>query len=304
MSKHTTKISFTFPRYVEWYLIKRIDREILFSVFLYASYFGNIDILIYHRWLIIHCCTFYVSVQICNLKLLVLFCDVHVSHYTIHLIIFHSITRYMQHTLHSKKSMFTWWHHQMETFSALLAFCAGNSPVTGEFLAQRPVTQNFDVFFDLRLNKRLSKSRGWWFETPSGSSWRHCNEFWKGFNPYPSKMVKYNRTKCIKPKQKRKYHCIKLAKNSVFVQFSLLKSLKNLCQIIAANSCGNSISQEMPSEIYRYATDTLYVSQILVGFFYQLGPYPKLLVGPRIRFKCHFVHVLHWLLFIQFYFYQ
>ena len=36
----------------------------------------------------------------------------------------------------------------METFSALLALCAGNSPVTGEFLAQRPVTQSFDVSFD------------------------------------------------------------------------------------------------------------------------------------------------------------
>ena len=34
-----------------------------------------------------------------------------------------------------------WWRHQMETFSALLAFCAGNSPVTGDFPAQRPVTQ-------------------------------------------------------------------------------------------------------------------------------------------------------------------
>ena len=40
-----------------------------------------------------------------------------------------------------------WWRHQMETFSALLALCAGNSPVTGEFSAQRPVTQIFDVFF-------------------------------------------------------------------------------------------------------------------------------------------------------------
>ena len=41
--------------------------------------------------------------------------------------------------------------------------CAGNSPVTGEFTAQRPVTQRFDVFFDLRLNKRLSKQLwGWW----------------------------------------------------------------------------------------------------------------------------------------------
>ena len=45
----------------------------------------------------------------------------------------------------------------MEIFSALLAFCAGNSPVTGEFPAQRPVTRSFDVFFELRLNKRLSK---------------------------------------------------------------------------------------------------------------------------------------------------
>ena len=42
----------------------------------------------------------------------------------------------------------------METFSTLLAICAGNSPVTGEFPAQRPVTQSFDVFFDLRPNKR------------------------------------------------------------------------------------------------------------------------------------------------------
>ena len=43
----------------------------------------------------------------------------------------------------------------METFSALLAICAGNSSVTGEFPAQRPVTRSFDVFFDLHLNERL-----------------------------------------------------------------------------------------------------------------------------------------------------
>ena len=30
----------------------------------------------------------------------------------------------------------------METFSALLALCAGNSSVTGEFLSQRPVTRS------------------------------------------------------------------------------------------------------------------------------------------------------------------
>ena len=50
-----------------------------------------------------------------------------------------------------------WWRHQMEIFSALLDLCAGNSPVNGEFPSQRPVTRSFDVFFDLRLNKRLSK---------------------------------------------------------------------------------------------------------------------------------------------------
>ena len=71
----------------------------------------------------------------------------------------------------------TWWRHQMETFSTLLAICPGNSPVTGEFPAQRPVMRSFDVFFDLRLNKRLSKqSWGWWFETLSCPLWRHCNE--------------------------------------------------------------------------------------------------------------------------------
>ena len=42
----------------------------------------------------------------------------------------------------------------METFSALLAIYAGNSPVPGEFPTQRPVTRSFDVFFDLRLNNR------------------------------------------------------------------------------------------------------------------------------------------------------
>ena len=70
----------------------------------------------------------------------------------------------------------TWWRHQIDTFSALLALCAGNSPVTVEFPAQRPVTRSFEVSFDLRLNKRLSnQSWGWWFETPSRSFWRNRN---------------------------------------------------------------------------------------------------------------------------------
>ena len=43
----------------------------------------------------------------------------------------------------------------MEAFSALLDLCEGKSPVTSEFPAQRPVTRSFNLFFDLRLNKRL-----------------------------------------------------------------------------------------------------------------------------------------------------
>ena len=50
----------------------------------------------------------------------------------------------------------------------------------GEFPTQRPVTRSFDVFFDLRLNKRLSKQPwGWWFEPPSWSLWRHRNGQWQ-----------------------------------------------------------------------------------------------------------------------------
>ena len=69
-----------------------------------------------------------------------------------------------------------WWLHQMETYHTLLALCTGNSPFTGEFPSQRPKTRSSDVFFDLRLNKRLSKqSWGWRFKTPSRSLWRHDN---------------------------------------------------------------------------------------------------------------------------------
>ena len=69
-----------------------------------------------------------------------------------------------------------WWRHQMEAFSALLAICVGNSPVNGEFPTRRPVTRNFDVFFDLHLNTRLNKQWWtWWFETPSHPLWRNCN---------------------------------------------------------------------------------------------------------------------------------
>ena len=80
-----------------------------------------------------------------------------------------------------------WWRHQLETFSALLAICAGNSSITDEFPTQRPVTRSFGVFFDLRLNKRLSKQWwGWWFEVPSRSVWRHFKVLKAHLNIIPS----------------------------------------------------------------------------------------------------------------------
>ena len=67
--------------------------------------------------------------------------------------------------------LFSWWRHRIKIFSALLALYAGNSPVTGEFPPQRPLTRSFDVFFDLRLN-------GWVNNQDAGDLRRHrakCN---------------------------------------------------------------------------------------------------------------------------------
>ena len=66
---------------------------------------------------------------------------------------------------------------------------------TGEFPSQRPVMRSFDIFFDLRMNKRLSKqSWGWWFDMPSCSLWRHCNEKYNF-----SALAIWFRLFCIKP---------------------------------------------------------------------------------------------------------
>ena len=79
-------------------------------------------------------------------------------------------------------SAFTWIHR-----SGMMTSSNGNifrvtGPLCGEFIGpgefppQKPVTRSFDVFLDLRLNKRLSKQWwGWWFETSSWSSLRQCN---------------------------------------------------------------------------------------------------------------------------------
>ena len=93
-------------------------------------------------------------------------CSLQILHLNLYngIIIFlnnHRIHLYTKIPFFSRKKLPLWeatpcWRHQI-TFSALLALCAGNSPVTSEFPSQRPVTRSIDVFYGLRLNKRLSK---------------------------------------------------------------------------------------------------------------------------------------------------
>ena len=64
----------------------------------------------------------------------------------------------------------------METFSALLAICVGNSPVP----VNSPHKDQWHgaLMFSLIsawINGWVNQSRGWWFETKSCPLWRHCN---------------------------------------------------------------------------------------------------------------------------------
>ena len=69
-----------------------------------------------------------------------------------------------------------WWRHKMKTFSALLAICVGNSPVTDEFPHKGQWRGALMFSLICTWKKRLRKqSWGWWFETPSRSLWCHCN---------------------------------------------------------------------------------------------------------------------------------
>ena len=86
---------------------------------------------------------------------------------------------------------FSWWRHQMETFFASLALCAGNSPDKGQWRGA------VIFFFHLCLNKRLSKRLwGWWFETPSRSLWRHQNE-WEVTHPHSWKGKDNDWFRCV-----------------------------------------------------------------------------------------------------------
>ena len=124
----------------------------------------------------------------------------------------------------------TWWHHQMETFSALLAICAGHSSVTGEFPAQRPVTWSFDVFFHLCLNKRLSKqSCGWWFETPSRPLWRHCNGCLPNHHRQHRMLSLYDHLRCRQRWQSRNQDSRRVFGTRDMKQYTLYSYLISQC---------------------------------------------------------------------------
>ena len=64
-----------------------------------------------------------------------------------------------------------------EKFHMLTSSNGNISRVDDEFPSQRPVTRSFDVFFDLRLNKRSSKQPWeWWLQMLLRPLWRYCNE--------------------------------------------------------------------------------------------------------------------------------
>ena len=85
---------------------------------------------------------------------------------------FHATSTLVSHNDHMMSS----WRHWMEIIPRYWPFCQMNPTITGGFPSQRPMSLSFDKYFDLHLNKRLSKqSRQWWFETPSCSLWHHCN---------------------------------------------------------------------------------------------------------------------------------
>ena len=71
-----------------------------------------------------------------------------------------------------------WWRHQIETFSALLDLCEGNSPspVNSPHTGQWCGALMFSLIY--ACTNGWVNTRCWWFETPSRPLWRHCNDKW------------------------------------------------------------------------------------------------------------------------------
>ena len=146
----------------------------------------------------------------------------------------------------------TWWHHQMETFSASLARWEGNPPVTGGFSSQRPVTRSFAVFFDVRLNKRLSKqSRCQCFKTPC----RHREE------------LTFEAVPCFRLITITKYSCVtgivyveglSAAKNIIIRQWRVLdyQHVQGCLDATTGKDIGNNLKMWRRHQIYNKPQQT------------------------------------------------
>ena len=139
----------------------------------------------------------------------------------------------------------------------------------GEFPAQRPVTRSFDVFFDLHLNKRLSKQPwGWWFEAPSWSLWRHCND--------------ERRLKWISSMRESL-----LREEFVYVTSSLIRDCDCPCIVIALRSPGCILL------LYRVCSNKHFRGSVVVCFIIAtLSGYGKYM----LHVICYSYHsrLLHW----------
>ena len=165
----------------------------------------------------------------------------------------------------------------METFSALLAICAENSPVPGEFPAHRPVTRSFNVFFDLRLNKRLSKQWwGWWFETLSHPLWRHRNDMFSGdsqdhvcvqirVHGYLAKMKHFLRRGGYSP-QLVSFQNINVHHHAFFFQQNIPVVLYVIVCKWRKNTKYHHILTQFPTTSHNYCQENLYDKVILVVF--------------------------------------
>ena len=119
-------------------------------------------------------------------------------------------------------SVFTIWSGEPRHSQCMMAAWNGSIfRVTGplwvscEFPSQRPVTRGFDVFFDLRLDKRLSKqSRRRWFETPSHPLWRHCNDNYYGFKKLSTFSVCEYQNTTKRQRKCQKHVCLRRFRDS------------------------------------------------------------------------------------------
>ena len=149
----------------------------------------------------------------------------------------------------------------METFSALLAICAGSSPVFGEVPAQRSVTRSVDIFFDPRLNKRLSKqSWGWCFETLSCPLRRQCQCNEDALHAYARACVFiYDKSVPTKDHNKDLY--------TILTQITIV--LRRIIFIVSMRRCSNSPLYKC---IYRYKSISYSSRQIAVRLMMLRNP--------------------------------